>query len=146
MERRTVPSMNSVSEHRLRNRLPETRHLGPWVADFASKAHLPAPVQNALDLSLEECVTNIISYGYTDDLDHWIIVRFQLGAGEAVVEIEDDAREFNPLTHPRVDVSTPLENRNVGGLGIHMISTLMDSLEYRRENGRNILTLRKRTA
>ena len=135
--------MNVSSEHRLRNDLAETRHLGPWVEAFAQQAHLPPRIQSALDLSLVEWVTNIISYAYEDAQEHWITVRFRSRDGEVQVEIEDDGREFNPLTHPPADTTEPLETRAVGGLGIHMIRQLMNAAEYQRINGRNILTLTK---
>ena len=63
---------------------------------------------------------------------------------QARVEVEDDGRAFNPLDLPPVDTTVPLEQRPVGGLGVHMIRQLMDSVEYRRADGRNILTLTRR--
>ena len=140
--------MNLVAEHRLKNDPSETRQLAAWVEDFASRARLPAPVHKAIDLALEECVTNVLSYAWNDGREHWVLIRFKAdpGEGRANVEIEDDGREFNPLRMPPVDVSQPLENRPIGGLGIHMVRQLMDEVAYRRENGRNILTLTKRFA
>jgi anti-sigma regulatory factor (Ser/Thr protein kinase) len=137
--------MNLVSEHRLRNDLQETRQVGPWVESFVRQAKLPRPVQDALDLSLVEWITNIISYAYEDAGEHWITVRFLAGDDQARAVVEDDGREFNPLTRPPVDTTAPLETRAIGGLGIHMIRQLMDAVEYRRENGRNALTMTKRT-
>jgi anti-sigma regulatory factor (Ser/Thr protein kinase) len=137
--------MNLILEHRLRNETAEMRHLGLWVADFARSAQLPTSVQEAIDLALEECVTNIISHACNDGLEHWVTIRFKAGAEEVRVEVEDDGPEFNPLTVPPVDVQEPLENRAVGGLGVHMIRQLMDAVEYRRVDDRNILTLIKRT-
>ena len=138
--------MNFTSEHRLRADRNEMGKLEGWVRDFAQRAAWPDPVRNAVDLALEEWTTNIISYAYADRRDHWIVFRLMMAAGEARVEIEDDGREFNPLTRPPVDTNVPLEQRGIGGLGIHMIIKLMDAVEYRRVDGRNILTLRKRTA
>jgi len=58
--------------------------------------------------------------------------------------VEDDARPFNPLERAPVDTTVPLDQKPLGGLGIHMIRHSMDELEYRRDGGRNILTMRKR--
>ena len=138
--------MNLVSEHRLRNDLAEIRHLGLWVADFAQRAQLPAPVRNAIDLALEECVTNVITHACNDGREHWVTIRFKAAAEKVCVEVEDDGREFNPLTVPPVDITEPLETRAVGGLGVHMMRQLMDAVEYRRVQGRNLLTLIKRKA
>ena len=137
--------MNISADYRLKNDLAQTRQIEGWVREFAGAAQLSSSVRQALDLSLVEWVTNIISYAYTDDAEHWITIHFATSPGEARVEIEDDGREFNPLTRPPVDTSRPLEERGIGGLGIHMITQLMDTVEYRRAEGRNILTLRKRT-
>jgi len=138
--------MNFVSEHRLRNNPAERRRLACWVADFVQRAQLPATVGGAIDLALEECVTNIFSYAWKDEREHWATIRFAASDSEARIEIEDDGREFNPLAAPPVDVTQSLEARPVGGLGVHMVRQLMDAVEYRRENGRNILTLIKRIA
>ena len=137
--------MNLASELRLPNRLEETRQIGPWLREFAQRADLSAAVLSALDLALVEWVTNIISYAYLDAVsEHSILIRLKTTPGEACVEVEDDGREFNPLNHPPVDVNVPLEQRSIGGLGIHMITTVMDAVDYRRADGRNFLTLKKR--
>ena len=136
--------MNIVSEHRLRNDQAETCHIETWVGEFACRAGLSDEVKNAFDLSLVEWTTNIISYAYDDEREHWITVRFLAGDREARVEVEDDGLEFNPLKQPPVDTSAPLETRLIGGLGIHMMRQLMDAVAYRRAHGRNILTLTKR--
>jgi len=64
--------------------------------------------------------------------------------GEVRVEVIDGGKQFNPLTLPPVDVAAPLETRPIGGLGIHMMRQLMDTVEYRRERDTNILLLIKR--
>lgn len=136
--------MNVVAEHRLRNDPSEARQIEAWVADFARQAGLSKEVRDAIDLSLVEWITNVISHAYDDAREHWITIRFHSGDGEVRVEVEDDGREFNPLTQPPVDTSAPLETRPIGGLGIHMIRKLVDTVLFRRESGRNIITLIKR--
>jgi|ERR1051326_9049297 serine/threonine-protein kinase RsbW len=138
--------MSLVAEHRLRSHRSETRQLGFWVADFAHRAEVSAAVRNALDLALEECVTNVISHSCNDGREHWLTIRFKATQEEVRIEVEDEGPEFNPLKLPPVDTTEPLETRTVGGLGVHMIRQLMDAVEYRRTNGRNLLTLIKRTA
>jgi anti-sigma regulatory factor (Ser/Thr protein kinase) len=140
-----LQSLDIVSEHRLRNDLAETRHIGGWVEAFAQRAGLTRDVRNALDLALVECVTNVIAHAWNDSKEHWVVLRVRASAGEVRVEVSDDGREFNPLTVPPADTTVPLERREPGGLGVHMMRQLMDAVEYRRENGRNILTLIKRT-
>src|SRR5262249_27938149 len=111
---------------------------------FAQSNKLPPAVVQAADLSLEEHVTNVMNYGYNDTLAHEIIVRFAVEDQEFVLEVEDDGKPFNPLEKAKVDTSVPLDEKPIGGLGIHLMRQFMDTLRYRRENDRNILHLRKR--
>jgi anti-sigma regulatory factor (Ser/Thr protein kinase) len=138
--------MNLLAEYRLRNVPAEARQIQAWIQAFAVAAPLSPVARNAFDHALVEWITNVISYAYVDAREHWITVRFLTGPGQARVEVEDDGREFNPLSRPPVDTTVPLEQRPIGGLGVHMIRQLMDSVEYRREAGRNILTMTRRVA
>ncbi len=100
---------------------------------------------NELNLVLEELVTNTISYGYTDDKEHFIEIDFNLKEkdNELEIKIMDDAVPFNPLDRPAPDVNKPAEERSIGGLGIHLVKNLTDNISYRREDNYNILTLSK---
>lgn len=133
--------MNLIAEHRLRNDPAEAKQIERWVHTFSEAARLSPAARNAFDLSLVEWITNIITYAYIDSGEHWITVRFFADSSHARAEIEDDGRPFNPLDLPPVDTSAPLEQRGIGGLGIHLIRTLMGSVDYRRADGRNRLTL-----
>jgi anti-sigma regulatory factor (Ser/Thr protein kinase) len=138
--------MNLVAEYRLRNDPAESRRIEDWIKSFTEVAHLSLTARNAFDLALVEWVTNVIAYAFDDAREHWITIRFLASPGQARVEVEDDGREFNPLTLPQVDTGAPLEQRAIGGLGVHMVRQLMDSVEYRRETGRNILTMTRSAA
>ena len=133
--------MNLVAEYRLSNTPAESRQIESWIQSFAGVAQLSPAARNAFDHALVEWITNVISNAYDDAREHWITVRFLTGPGQARVEVEDDGRAFNPLSRPPVDITVPLEQRAIGGLGIHMIRQMMDSVEYRRAEGRNILTM-----
>jgi anti-sigma regulatory factor (Ser/Thr protein kinase) len=135
--------MKLIAEHRLRTDDPGPRPVGDWVASFAAAGGLSPVVRNAFDLSLEEWVTNVISYGYEDRTPHWITLRFFVDGTSARVEVEDDGRPFDPLSCPPVDIAASLDERGIGGLGIHLIRRLMDSVEHRRVDGRNLLVLTK---
>lgn len=92
---------------------------------------------------MDEVITNVISYAYDDAQDHDIVTRLSIDNGTLVVEVEDEGRAFNPLDVPEVDLERSAGDRPVGGLGIHVVRTVMDTLDYRREHGRNILRMRK---
>jgi anti-sigma regulatory factor (Ser/Thr protein kinase) len=128
----------------LHNRLSELERLSEAVTSFGEGHHLPEKTLYALNLALDEIVTNIISYGYDDQADHQINLRLSVGDGEVTAEVEDDGKPFNPLEAPEPDVTKPIEERQVGGLGIHLTRKLMDRLEYERRQGKNRLLLWKR--
>jgi serine/threonine-protein kinase RsbW len=105
---------------------------------------LPAAKTQEINLALEELVSNIIFYAYEDTFDHFIDIEFRKAEGAVVMKIEDDGKAFNILEadSPR-DLSAPVEERGVGGLGIHFIRTFMNKIEYSRDNGKNVVTLTK---
>ena len=128
----------------LTNRPEEKPRLFRALEAFAAEHRLPAKVLQAADLVLEEHVTNVLQYAYADTALHEIRVRLSCDEGALHVEVEDDGRAFNPLEAPPVDTSIPLEERSIGGLGIHLMRRFMDTLDYRREGSRNILRMTKR--
>jgi anti-sigma regulatory factor (Ser/Thr protein kinase) len=97
-----------------------------------------------VQLALEEHLTNILNYAFDNQDEHQISVGVQATATELRVEVEDDGRAFDPLKHPAPELSQPLNARPVGGLGIHMMRKSLDRIEYRREDGKNILVMIKR--
>jgi sigma-B regulation protein RsbU (phosphoserine phosphatase) len=128
----------------LKNRLAEIERLSQIIDAFGKRHHLTSQVLFNLSLALEEILTNVISYGYADSDEHRIIVRLSLKQGELTAEVEDDGRPFNPLEAPEPDVERSLGERPIGGLGIHLVRKSMDRLEYRREEGKNLLVMKKR--
>jgi len=115
-----------------------------WIEVYGEHHQLSPAVVNALSLSLDELVTNIISYGYNDDETHTIVVTLSNDEYTVTVRLEDDARPFNPIAADEVDVSTPLDQKPIGGLGIHLVKKLMDKIHYERVDNKNILTLNKK--
>ena len=100
----------------------------------------------AVNLALEELVTNTISYGFTDAGEHVIRISLHLDGPDLHIRVEDDATAFNPLEREAPDLVTPLAERPIGGLGIHFVRTLMDDVRYERVGARNVLSMRKRAS
>lgn len=128
----------------LANRQPEIARLQDELEKFGASHSFPKPSLHAVQLALEEHLTNIVRYAYKDDREHHIRVRLAFRPPVFRIEVEDDGRPFNPLEHPTPNLSLPLDERPIGGMGIHMIRKSLDALEYRRENDRNILVMIKR--
>ena len=112
---------------------------------FCEENRLHEDVVFALDLCLEELVTNVIFYGYNDKNEHWIEVTLDLQDNFVHVQIRDDGIPFDPTQSPEPDLDLPLEERKIGGLGIHLVKNYVDSIGYKRDGSFNITTLKKKT-
>ena len=128
----------------LKNDLSEIAKLHQELENFGQKCGLSSKTLFELNLILEEVVANVISYAYADKQRHEIVVRADLRDAQLVIEVEDDGRPFNPLQNPPPDLEQPLEHRNVGGLGLHLVRELTTSVEYIRQGDKNRLVMRKR--
>jgi anti-sigma regulatory factor (Ser/Thr protein kinase) len=91
----------------------------------------------------DELLGNIINYAYTDEQEHTIEVRVEFFGDRLTVTIEDDGIPFNPLEKDTPDTELPLEERKIGGLGIHLVRNMMDKVSYQRRITKNRLTLVK---
>ena len=137
--------MTEELEIEIGNKLSELGRVHQTLTDFCRRHGLTAKVARDLNLALEEIITNIIIHGYTDDREHIISVHLNVRPGEVWVEVKDDGRPFNPLEAPEADTTTPLEERSIGGLGIHLVRKVTDGLEYERVGDKNLFTLKKKT-
>lgn len=131
---------------RLRNQLEELERLQVFVSQYCAARGLSADDTFAITLALDELVTNVILHGYEDQAAHEIQVTLSRDADTVVVDLEDDARPFDPSQPVTVDTSAALQEREIGGLGLHLVQRTMDQLTYRRAAGRNHLRLRKQLA
>jgi anti-sigma regulatory factor (Ser/Thr protein kinase) len=125
----------------LANDLGEISRLAAGVEAFCAPLD-PAPKDLfALQLVLEEVVTNVINHGYTDGAAHLFSVELRALDRVVTAVVSDDAPAYDPLARPEVDTSLSLEARPVGGLGVHLVKRLVDTAHYERRDGRNVLTL-----
>ena len=112
----------------LRSRLSDIAQLPAWIESLASRQAIPENVEFAINLCLEEVVSNIIRHGYGADTSGSVIVRFTMPRPDLLVFIvEDEAQHFNPL-----DVIMPnlRGTVRVGGQGITFLRQFADTLEY----------------
>ena len=130
----------------LRNHASEVSHLVDRLEAFGAEAGLPPDVTFRLTLSLDEIVCNVIRHGFDDDAEHQILVTVDVSDGVVTATVVDDATAFDPREAPLPDLDAPLDQRQAGGLGMHLVRTTMDEVDYRREDGRNVLTVRTSAA
>lgn len=106
-------------------------------------ASLPS-LAYTIHLVVEEIVLNIVDYAYPEGEDGYLEVRIGNDGKTLALEFRDHGIPFNPLEMPEPDLDLPLEERNIGGLGIFLTKEMMDNVRYRYENEENILTLEKK--
>lgn len=95
---------------------------------------------NDLELALEETLVNICNYAYPDR-EGTVRVSCKAEKDFLLVGIEDDGIAFSLVDADGPDLSVELSARTIGGLGVHLVRSLIDDVRYRRENGRNLLEL-----
>ena len=135
--------MNDQFELTLVNQRSEVARLLDRLEAFARQHGLAPRVLHDVQLALEEHLTNILVHGYDDQGEHSIRVHVQLNATDLRIEVADDGRPFNPLEQPAPDLTKPIAERPVGGLGIHMMQKSLNGTTYRRADGKNILVMMK---
>ncbi len=127
----------------LKNEISELKALNRYLNNWGDDIGLPADSTARINICLDELFTNIVSYGFEDNLKH--IVKFTLNGDNhfVIVNIEDDGIPFNPLEKIDQDFPENVESAKIGGLGIPIIRKLMDNVSYERRHGKNILTMKK---
>jgi anti-sigma regulatory factor (Ser/Thr protein kinase) len=134
--------MNATFHQVITNDLENLHGLMDGASEFLESQEVDARSVFRINLVLEEIVTNIMKYGYDVPGRHQIEVALKVSAEEIFVVISDDGREFNPILHEKQTPAAELLERQTGGLGIHLIKKLLDSMEYYREGGRNIVQVK----
>ena len=125
--------------------LGELERLHDAVAELGEAGDWPPDLVYQVDLVLEELIVNTVNYGYDDDARHEIEVMLTSDEDAFTVEIIDDGQAFNPLNDaPEPDLDARIEDRPIGGLGVHLMRVMMDEVHYRRKKNKNHLTLIKR--
>jgi len=124
------------------NTIADLGRLAEQVDEFLESCSLPQRLVYGVNLVLEEVLTNIIKYAFDDDDEHHVGVRLEVNDDGIIIECRDGGKEFDPLALPPPQLKDNIEECEVGGLGIHLVRKTVDSIEYRRINDMNILTMR----
>jgi sigma-B regulation protein RsbU (phosphoserine phosphatase) len=100
--------------------------------------------QRRFALAFDELVSNIIKYAYPDDDVHVIECEVARRDGAIEATIADEGAAFNPLALSEPNTTSPLEVREIGGLGVHLVRRMFDDVRYERRDSRNITTVVQR--
>jgi serine/threonine-protein kinase RsbW len=127
----------------IENQVEELSSLAEKIEKIAEEWEISPALAMNMNLVIEEALSNIIFYAFTDKNKHEIKVSVSVDKNILTIKITDDGIPFNPLEHEKPDINLPAEERPVGGLGIFLMAQIMDEMEYNRKKNENILTLKK---
>ncbi len=125
----------------LRNQRSEIARMFTLLEGFCQTHGISEDDMFNVRLVLDEAVINVIVHGYEDTREHEINVALSLDGPLLAIHIDDDGVAYNPLDAPQPRFDLPIEQRRIGGLGVHIMKTLAKSVEYGRANERNNLDI-----
>jgi anti-sigma regulatory factor (Ser/Thr protein kinase) len=127
----------------LDNSLDEMENVMMALEGFSDSAGLDMRTAQAAEMALDELLTNIISYGYLDSGQHKIAVEMCVEENALQIVVSDDGIPFNPFEQEEPDLDSSIDERDLGGIGIHLVKKFMDEYSYQRLEERNVVTLLK---
>ena len=135
----------AVSEHRivLHNEVSQISQLEGFIEAVAKDRELDLSQTLNLNLALEEAVTNVVLYAYPQGTTGEVDVLARVGVDWIEFVVTDSGKPFDPTAAPAADTTASVSDRRIGGLGIHLVRTIMDSVHYERRGNQNILTMTK---
>ena len=126
----------------LPNDVQEVPQLNAFVDEVCEAAGLDMSTTMKINLAIEEAVVNVMNYAYPNgkgDVD----IDAQINDEHLKFVIIDSGTPFDPTVKAEVDTTLSAEQRSIGGLGIHLIRQIMDTINYERVDNKNLLTLSK---
>ncbi len=115
-------------------------------ADFAAAQALPAGVRRSMNVVLDELLANTLSHGLAGRAGGRVTMEVQLDGDRLVVTLTDDGAPFDPFGRAAPDTTLSVEDRPIGGLGIHLVRQLVDHVSYIRDGDQNVVVLTKHLA
>ena len=128
----------------IKNDVHEVSKFNTFIKSVMEKLNIEASLANKLRLAIEEAVVNVIDYAYPIDQEGTIEMRIMFDGETMKTMIIDSGVAFDPTEKEKADTSLSAEDRQIGGLGILLVRELMDTINYERVNGQNVLTLIKK--
>ncbi len=123
-------------------RLSEIRGLSTMVEAFGDANQLPVPKVFLINLALDELITNAVTHGrFEDTSDPKIEIHLRIDHEVLILTLEDNGAMFDPTIDTKPDITSSLEEREVGGLGLHLVKSFADRVSYDFVRGKNCLTL-----
>ena len=130
-------------EIRIKNRMPDIDVVEERFRAFAARNSISETDRQTMSMVMDDLLNNVISYAYPQGGDHVILVDMTLKGSRLVLMVEDDGIPFNPFHVEEPDVGLTVEERGIGGLGIHLVRETMDEHHSQRRANKNIVILVK---
>ena len=127
----------------INNDLADIEILAEKIESFGEMQGIPNSIIFAINLCLDELITNTIKYGYNDTNEHSITIDLELTETEVIIELIDDGLPFNPLERSDPDIGQDLDDRPIGGLGIYLVRNMMNQVNYQRQDDKNQVIMKK---
>ena len=128
----------------LPNDIETIPRLNEFIDGFCEEQGISMDVCMSLTLAIEEAVVNVMNYAYPEGTAGHVDIEVDADKESVTFVISDTGKPFDPTKKEDVDITLPAEKRTIGGLGIHLTRQIMDAVDYRYTDHRNILTLRKK--
>lgn len=125
------------------NNPEEAPRIARKIEQFLHDEQIDDSTINKLLLCVDELITNIIGHAYTDKQEHAVLLECRVLDDKIELELRDDGVPFDPTKQNHPNLKLSLDDRNIGGLGIHLVVTLMDKVDYKREGDYNVLIATK---
>ena len=123
----------------------EMRQVDAFVREFVKQHEIAADEAARILILLEELLTNLMKYGYPDRAEPGEAeIVLALDGARLEIEFIDDGCAFDPFAAPPPDLDEALEDRQIGGLGLHILRSMTDEARYERRDDRNVIRLARR--
>ncbi len=128
----------------MKNEMSEVGRMRGFIFSVCREHNVDEETVKTLNLAAEECVANVINYAYPKGIRGHVELTAEIAGGQLTLTVKDHGVAFDPTGHQDIDVEAGLDDRPIGGLGIHLVKTIMDTMTYQRTvDGYNVLTLTK---
>lgn len=142
----TPVHLESVLDEQLTllNDIHQVKQLNAFVKQIMERLSIEKSLARQLQLAVEEAVVNVMEYAYPTETNGEITIKMTSDSHLLRIQIIDAGVYFDPTAKEKADIDIPVQERQIGGLGILLVRELMDTINYEREDGKNILTLIKK--
>lgn len=133
--------MKLVINKKIDNDIFQIENIASEIVQMGSKYHLNENLINTFQLVFDELLSNVIQYAYSDNSKHQIAVRVYVDSYFTAI-IEHDGKAFDPKNAPKPDLTSPVAERKIGGLGVYLVDNLINEVRYLNKSNKQLIILK----